>query len=112
MKYRFVGNIEKDKLRIIQLSDNEWNLIDLKGNLILTKNCYYIFSLAADGLKRIKISENELNLIDKFGNILLKNNASYISGYFKMGYRIVDGKNWDYKIYLKQKLIKEIINGI
>ena len=75
----------------------------------------YIHDLEKDGLRIVKLSENEFNLINSNGNLIFKNNKEYISHCYLKGDRYLNDKDWnnkvfDYKIYLKQKIMKNLLD--
>ena len=103
---------EEDGLRMVETSENQWNLIDKNGNLILKENYYWIGWIDIDGLRIVRLSDNKWNLIDENGNLIFKENFIdiSISGCDVNGNREINGKIWNYKTYLKQKLIKKLLD--
>ena len=78
MNYNWIGDLDSNKLRIIKISENEYNLIDKDDNLICKENYKFIFDLDSDKLRRVQLSDNNYNLLSKSGNLFLKENYEYI----------------------------------
>ena len=84
--------------------------MDKSGNLICKENYLFISILESDRLRIVEISEDKFNLIDSKGNLILKQNYNNISYCNVSWNRYINGKVWNYKIYLKQKLMINLLD--
>ena len=112
MKYKWISKIEKDGLRTIQLSFYQYNLIDKDDKFLCKENYKYISYIEEDGLRITQLSDDKENLIDSKGNLIFKQNYNFISTICDINYnrRIDNKKIFNYKTYLKQKMIKNLLD--